>query len=293
MKKISNILLIIGLSLTFLITASVLAQQAAPKKPVEKQQKEAPAKKEQAKPKSESLAEESEKEWFNPDYRPYEKTFEAINSLSEDYARNKLKLAQTNYDTGRAIIQKMREEVERERKESTEKIRFNEKWYWQEMDRKRQEEYGIYMKKREAKLAAVTYFTRAINELDKINNTKVRESGEFKEMEAGLYRDWVIQQYDIGNIPQCIQLLERYIALDPKYENEITPHKYLSSAYAFKEKVLDKYNTGSEQEKLYYKGKKNQHLLRSTEIKYGKNSPEYEFILDRVNRDEIIAISPR
>jgi len=275
----------------FLIAATFLLAQAPQNKPADTTTTKKTEPKKESK-KDEQVADESEKNWHNPDYRPYDKSFDALNTLSDAYAQNKLRLSLSYYQAGRSVVQKMRDEVERLRKESAEKIRFDEKWYWQEMDRKRREEQAISLKKKEAKMEAVTSFTKAINHLDSIQNVRVRESAEYKELQASLYRDWVLQQYDLGNLPQCIPLLERYIDLDPKYEEEISPHKYLSSCYAFKERVLEKYSTGSEQERVFYKKKKNEHLLRSTEIKYGKNTPEYEYMLDLVNRDEVMAISP-
>ncbi|RME90732.1 MAG: hypothetical protein D6767_06410 [Candidatus Hydrogenedentota bacterium] len=238
------------------------------------------------------LADEAEAKWHNPDYRPYVKAFDQLIRLSKEYAKNKLRLAKSNYQTGLSIIEKMREDVQRFREEAAEAKHFNEKWYWQTIDRKAREERIIAEKKRTAKLKSVTYFTRAIKHLDAIQNKGVRESDLYKELLANVYRMWVITQYDLGNLPQTIDILERYIALDPKYEAEVSPHRYLASAYGFKEAVLLKNHAGSEEEALYYKKKKNEHLLRAAELKYKKDSPEYEQILELVNRDEIIAISP-
>lgn len=237
-------------------------------------------------------ADEAEAKWHNPDYRPYISSFDDLVKLSDAYAENKLRLALSNYQTGRSLIQKMREDVQRFQEEAAEAKRLNEKWYWQTIDRKAREERIIFGKKQKAKIKAVTFFTRAIKHLDDIQNKKIREKDEFKDLTANVYRDWVVQQYDLGNIPQTVDLLERYIKLDPKFEKEVSPHKYLSSAFAFKENLLTKYDAGTEQQRLFLKKKKNEHLLRAAELKYGKDSPEYEEILEQVNRDEVIAIAP-
>lgn len=275
--------LLVAVSLTGLVGAAYAQNNNGQDANNQNQTEEEKAKEEQRK---------AEEKWHNPDYRPYNKSFAELIKLSDAYAENKLRLALSNYQTGRSMIQKMREEVQHFREEAAEAKHLSEKWYWQTIDRKSQEERIIARKKRKAKLKSVTFFTRAIMHLDDIDNRKVRESDRFKELTADVYRDWVLQQYDLGNIPQTIDLLERYIALDPKYEKEITPHRYLTQAYAFKEAVLDKYNKGTRDQKLHYKRKKNEHLLRATELKYGKDSPEYEQILEVVNRDEIIAIAP-
>jgi len=230
--------------------------------------------------------------WLNPDFKSYVKALDELVKLSDEYAQNKYRLALANYQTGKSLIQKMRESVQRFREESEETLRLNEKWYWQTMDRKNHEEKKISEDKRAAKLKAVTYFTRAVRHLDEIENPKVKESGEYKALLSNIYRDWAMAQYDLGNIPQIIDVLNRYIALDRKYEEIAEPHKYLASAYAFQEKLLEKYNTGSDQERTFFKKMKNKHLLRATEIMYGKDSPEYNRIMETVNRDEIIAITP-
>ena len=230
--------------------------------------------------------------WLNPDFKSYVKALDELVRLSDDYAQNKYRLALANYQTGKSLMQKMREGVQRYREESEETLRLNEKWYWQTMDRKNHEEKKINEDKRTAKLKAVTYFTRAVRHLDEIENPKVKESQEYKALLSNIYRDWAMAQYDLGNIPQIIDVLNRYIALDRKYEEIAEPHKYLSSAYAFQEKILDKYGAGSEQDKTYFKRMKNKHLLRATEIMYGKDTPEYNRIMETVNQDEIIAITP-
>lgn len=238
----------------------------------------------------EAIAAQAEKDWHNPDYRPYVKSFEELVKLGDDYAENKFRLSLANYNTGQSLIFKMRQEIQRFKEGQAEKIKLNEKWYWQTIDRKAWENRYITRKKLEAKLKAVTYYTRAMNHLDSIQNKKFRESERFKDLQANVYRQWIIQQYDLRNIPQTINVLERYITLAPKYDSEVPAHKYLASAYGVKEKILVKYGAGTEQELNFYKKKKNQHLLKAAELKYGKDKPEYEKILELVNRDEVLSI---
>ena len=240
----------------------------------------------------EQLVAEAEFKWHNPDYRPYISSLEELVKLTDAFAKNKLRLALSNFQTGKSIIMKMRQEIQRFNDESAQARHVNEKWYWQTIDRKAREERIINRIKRKAKLRAITYYTRSIRHLDEIQNKRIKEGEGYKNLLASLYIEWIVYQYDLGNIPQCVDMLERYIALDPRHEREITPHKYLASAYGFKERLLGKYNAGSEQEFLFYKKKKNEHLLRAAELKYQKDSPEYEHIVELVNRDEIIAIVP-
>jgi hypothetical protein len=188
-------------------------------------------------------------------------------------------------------ILKMREGVDLYRKEQAEKKRMNEKYYWQKMDRKSREEAYIYKEKMAAKLAAVTYFTKAINHLDEIANPDLRERNEYKTLLSSVYRSWVMYEYDTDNLPQCIPILELYLEIDEN-EKEYPAHKYLASSYAFEEKTLKNYGKASTDQLEKVRYKKNFHLLRATELKYGKGSIEYKYIVDLVNRDGIIAVTP-
>jgi len=238
------------------------------------------------------FSQELNEAWANPDYRSYIKAIDELIRMGDSFAENKLRLALSNYQHGKSIIQKMRDDVRLYREQAMESKHLNEKWYWQTMDRKMREERVVSEKKRKAKLKSVTYFTRAINHLDEIDNKRVRESRDYKGLLANIYREWVMAQYDLGNIPQTIDILTRYIALGPMYEGQVAPHKYLSSAYGFQEKIIEKYGIGTEQDLIYFKKKKNEHLLRATELTFKKGSPEYERMMEIVNRDEVIAIQP-
>ena len=185
----------------------------------------------------------------------------------------------------------MRDEVELFRKQAAEAKRLNEKWYWQVVDRKAQEERQIGRMRRQAKMEAVTYFTRAINYMDEILNPDLREKEPFKRLLSAIYRNWVMYQYDLGNLPQSIPIIELYLELDQN-EKEYPAHKYLSQCYAFQENMIKRYKMGTEDQMFRFRYKKNVHLLRATELKYGKESAEYKHVVNLVNRDEIISVMP-
>jgi hypothetical protein len=229
--------------------------------------------------------------WKNSDYRGYYTAFADLHRLSKDFANNKYRLALSSYQSGMNTVLKMREGVDLYRKEQAEKKRMNEKYYWQKMDRRSREEAYVHKEKMAAKLAAVTYFTKAINHLDEIANPDLRERKEFKTLLSAVYRAWVMSEYDTDNLPQCIPILELYLEIDDN-ELEYPAHKYLASCYAFEEKTLKNYGKASTDQLAKMKYKKNLHLLRATELKYGKGSIEYKYIVDLVNRDEIISVNP-
>ncbi|MCR9142220.1 MAG: hypothetical protein NXI24_08205 [bacterium] len=233
----------------------------------------------------------AEELWKNADYRDYNKAFSELHQLSRAFANNKYRLALSAYQSGVNTIIKMRDEVELFRKQSAEAKYLNEKWYWQIIDRKAREERQINRKKRTAKLESVTYFTRAINHMDEIKNPDLREKPAFKRLLSAVFRNWVMYQFDLGNLPQCISILELYIEIDTN-EKEYPAHKYLAQCYAFQEQMIKKYNVGTEDQMFRFRYKKNVHLLRAAELKYGKESAEYKHVVNLVNRDEIISVQP-
>lgn len=229
--------------------------------------------------------------WKNPDFKGYHKAFQELHQLSKSFANNKFRLALSNYQSGMNTILKMRESVEQFRKDEAEKKRLDEKWYWQKIDRKTKEERIVAREKLTAKQQAVSYFTKAINHLDEITNPDLRERAEYKRLLSDVYRAWIIAEYDLQNLPQCIPILELYLEIDDN-EKEYPAHKYLASCYAFEENMIRKYGGGSEDQMFKFRYKKNVHLLRATELKYGKNSAEYKHIVNLVNRDEVISVTP-
>jgi hypothetical protein len=229
--------------------------------------------------------------WKNQDYSGYNKAFEDLHKLSKAFANNKYRLALSSYQSGMNTILKMRESVEQYRKEQAEKKRLDEKWYWQKIDRKANEERYIAREKMSAKLAAVTYFTKAINHLDDITNPDLKETEAYKTLLSSVYRSWIMAEYDTQNFPQCIPILELYLEIKEN-EKEYPAHKYLASCYSFEENTLKKYKAGSDDQIQKLKYKKNVHLLRATELKYGKGTVEYKHIVDLVNKDEVISVNP-
>ncbi|MBW7858442.1 MAG: hypothetical protein H3C43_09155 [Leptonema sp. (in: Bacteria)] len=233
----------------------------------------------------------AEELWKNADYRDYDPSFTELHRLSKAFANNKYRLALSSFQSGVNAIIKMRDEVELFRKQSSEAKRLNEKWYWQVVDRKAQEERQIGRMKRVAKMEAVTYFTRAINYMDEILNPDLREKEPFKRLLSAIYRNWVMYQYDLGNMPQSIPIIELYLEVDQN-EKEYPAHKYLSQCYSFQENMIKKYRMGTQDQMFRFRYKKNVHLLRATELKYGKESAEYKHVVNLVNRDEIISVMP-
>ena len=224
--------------------------------------------------------------WRIRDFKPYIKAIQELEKLNKEYSDNLLKLAIDEYSTGLDILEDMENEVIKIRSTNKEKKNLNERWYWQEIDRKNAEQRLIWSKKSEAKMKSVTYLTKSINYLDQIQHTEIRQEPRFLNFQTRLFQVYVSTQYDLQNFLPCIAILERYISLSDKNAKDIWAYKYMSSCYGYMEKVLQKYKHASEDEINTYKNKKNRSMLQAVELKYGIESPHYKHMQEIVEQDE-------
>ena len=225
--------------------------------------------------------------WKNVDYRNYDKNYDILYTYSNTYINNKYKLALAAYQAGISSMIKMREQEAVIRQENQSKLRLYERWYWQTLDRKNRDRRTISDLQLRAKARAVVYFTRAIKHLNDISNKEVRAKSSFQRLLSSVYRNWVLNQYDLKNLVQCIPVLELYLQIGEN-DKEYLAHQYLSQCYSFKERMLKKGNAGSEEQLNGIVIKKNRHFLRAMELRYGVDSPEYNNVMKMLNKDGAI-----
>ncbi|HDP81157.1 MAG TPA: hypothetical protein ENN21_09995 [Spirochaetes bacterium] len=274
LRKLSIYPFICALTFAFFLVGPMNAQEA-PKKEDKKEEK-----------KTEEKKEEDIGGWRIKDFKPYVKALRDLEKLNKEYSENLLKLAIDEYATGLDILEDMENEINKLTSANKEKKNLNERWYWQEIDRKNQEVRQIAKMKYEAKLKSVTYFTRAINHLDEIQFTEVRKEPRFVNFQTRLFQVYVSSQYDLHNLKPCIPILERYITINEETKKDVWAYKYLTSCYGFMESMLSKYRQGSEDEATRYKMLKNRYMLQAVEIQFGVDSPEYKHLQEVVQLDE-------
>ncbi|MDY6935168.1 MAG: hypothetical protein SVZ03_13220 [Spirochaetota bacterium] len=277
-NTINNILIatLILLSIVISILAYNLYAQKEEKKAVAVEEK-----KEEGKPWEREVT-----GWRIKDFKPYIKAMKDLEKLTLEYAENVLRISIDEFSTGIDILEDMEFEVLKFKQTNKEKNMLNERWYWQEIDRKNRERRQISLMKTEAKMKSITYFVKAINHLDDIQSGEVRKRPEFVNFQSRLYQVYVSTQYDLHNFLPCIPILERYIAIRDENRKDPWAYKYLSSCYAFMEAVLNKYRHASEEKITQYKQKKNRYLLQAAELKYGVDSVQYKHLQEIVERDE-------
>jgi len=245
---------------------------------------EAAVKKESAEDKDK--IQEEDMGWRIRDFKPYILAIKELEKLNKEYSENLLKLAIDEYSTGLDILEDMENEIVKIRESHKKQRNLNERWYWQEIDRKNQQSRQIAYKKVEAKVKAITYLTKAINYMDEVQSPEVRQDPKYSNFMSRLFQVYVSTQYDIQNFKPCIPILERYITLSEKNKNDIWAYIYLSSCYGYMEKILQKYRHATEDEILQFKNKKNRSMLQATELKYGIDSPHFKHLQEVVEQDE-------
>jgi hypothetical protein len=224
--------------------------------------------------------------WRIKDFKPYIKAIKELEKLNREYSENLLKLAIDEYATGLDILEDMENEIVQMRTQNKKKKFLNERFYWQEIDRKNREHRQIARKKYEAKMKAVTYFTRSIKTLDEVVSPDIRQDAKFINFQSRLYQVYVSTQYDLGNLKPCIPILERYVTLRDENKKDIWAYKYMASCYGYMENVLAKNRNASEDQIMKYKNLKNRSMLQAVELKYGVDSPHYKRLQEVVELDE-------
>jgi len=274
--------LVCGIFLTYSFLNTASAQQNEQTDPNKQQtDTKTDAKKEPVNPNS-----DVKDGWRISDYKPYIASLKELETLSEEYSEFLLKRSIDEYAKGLDTLDDMETEITRLKDIYKNKKYLNEKWYWQEVDRKNAQDRYISRLKTEAKTKSITYFTKAINTLDEIRSHDLVNNEKYLTFKSRLFRIYVSTQYDLGNLKPCIPILERYITLKDENRKDLWAYKYMSSCYAFMETLLDKSGKSSDEDVVYYKNKKNQALLKAVEIQYGLESPEFKELQIIVQLDE-------
>jgi hypothetical protein len=227
-----------------------------------------------------------EQGWRTTDFEPYIKSLKELEKISKEYSETVLKQAIDEYSAGLDILNDMENEILKTKAAYDKKNNLNERWYWQEIDRKNEQTRHIQYVKTESKMKSITHFTRAINFLDKVQAIEVRKEPVFINFQIILFRTYISTQYDLRNLKPCLPILERYITINAKTKDDVWAWKYMASCYGFMETHLVKYGQVSDDIITDYKQKKNRALLRAVELSYGVESPQYQQLKEVVALDE-------
>jgi len=208
---------------------------------------------------------------------------EVLDLIDESNSQRRWKESQASFLAALKGFEDVSQSVAKQREDARKEVYKEDRYEWQKRAREEVREKDFARQIAEARNQAVQNLIKAMNTLDKIENPKVKENDPYIELKASIYREYIKHQDSIKNTLQVIDFLERYVALDDKFEREAEPHRLLALSYERLESGAQKVRKIQLSDE--YKEQKKKHLVRFAELHYGINSREYNAILDRVARD--------
>ena len=220
--------------------------------------------------------------WGEINTLPVFKELEILELISKDYSKKFIKETRDFYTDAVQSYQKAREDIKKNRDEAAKNPQFL-KFDWQ----KKAHEDALDREDKRAIIKArhdsIVLLIKAMKSTDKIKNPEIRESGDFIELKASVYREYIKHQVALNNFQQASTMLDSYFSLGDKYENDNEAHKLQALCH---DKFMESANKMKDTDSYYnFRDKKNLHLLKFTELKYGKESAEYKRVLEAISRE--------
>ena len=140
-------------------------------------------------------------------------------------------------------------------------------------------------KRRGARSLAVDYI-RVLETLDSIRSGTLRESVRTRTLRQAALRRGAVERLLVGDTLSALKLLEQY-RRDPGAEQEWPLHFHLARAYeaTFRDARRDRGVSEGDLRRL--RRRKNLHLLRAVELRYGLSSIQYDAVWKTVRLDEL------
>lgn len=223
-------------------------------------------------PESSAISEERIKPgvWQEEDVTRILPELKILDQYSNKKSMKKLQRAVLLYNLSVSRLRAAEEKIKMKQQEWAGE-RFNHSWKREE--RRQQQKYIVERIRSQHRQRALGDLSRVMIIMEKIKNPEVRESKQFLDVQSSSMIQYVKLQFRAQNPAMCIPVLERYITLRPEYEKDPEPHRLLAAGYRYQENVARKMKNF--QARVYYNQRKNQHLKRFAELKYGKTSDEY------------------
>ncbi|TGK05023.1 hypothetical protein EHO59_09275 [Leptospira semungkisensis] len=211
------------------------------------------------------------------------KDLDLLGDFSED--NSKQSLQQTEEYLSRAMdgFKLVSDNVKHKREKEESKNPESERFEWQRKTRLENAERVFAREITKARLESIRQLALAIKNLDKIANPRIRKSESFLELRAGVYREFIKHQYALQNFNQSAEFLEKYISLDPKFNDEAEPHRILTHCY--ERLYLGAKKSKSPEGMEYYQARKKKHGILYAEKAYGRNSYEFKKVLELLAKE--------
>ncbi len=211
------------------------------------------------------------------------KEIEILDLVDENNSQRRWKEASASYASALQAFDETLKSVQKKREEASQEVYYEDKYEWQKKARAESKEREFAKQIQEARNYSINQLIKGMNLLDKIENPKVKDSDSYIDLKAGIYREYIKHQDANKNYMQAVDFLERYIAMEDRFEKEAEPHRLLALAYEKLESFANKNKKKNYEEE--WKELKKKHLIRFAELHYGRESKEYYAIMERVARD--------
>ncbi len=232
-------------------------------------------------PESSSVSEE-EALWPEKDISPAFPELQIFDQMDPEKSMEKVKKARLLYlESVRAIKEGEKRAADLEEKVKAMPVQHD----WQRREREQSLARQQALERLRARRNAIGFTVKALETLDEVKNPGVLASSYYKDLKAKTIRQYVRLQLSTGNISGVIELIHEYFDLNESHKQEAEPYRVLAIVYRKLELMAQKMK--AEKEFNEYKRLKNENLLKFTEMAYGKDSNEYDYIRDQVRRDNM------
>ncbi|XDD49551.1 hypothetical protein AB3N59_14240 [Leptospira sp. WS92.C1] len=173
--------------------------------------------------------------------------------------------------------------AETKRKDFDQRTFEADRYEWQKRNRRENFENSLTRDINKARSDSVRLLVASMNFLERIQNQKIRDSDHFRELQAGIYREYIKHQLAFRNYMQAMDLLERYIQIGSKYYEDSEAQGYLATCYERIYRLSKK--TRDNQARDKYDVLRKKHGLLYAEFKFGKDSSDYKEFSRELFRD--------
>ncbi|AOP35002.1 hypothetical protein A0128_14780 [Leptospira tipperaryensis] len=212
--------------------------------------------------------------------------FEDIDLLgdaSEENSKNHFEKSKEDFRNALDRFRKANDLAESKRKDFEQLTFEADRYEWQRKNRKENFERAIVRDLNKARSDAIHLLVSSMNSLERIQNQKVRDTDGFRELQAGIYREYIKHQLVLKNFFQAMDLLERYIQIGTKYYEDSEAQGFLANCYERAYRLSKKNRDDQAREKYDILRKK--HGLLYAEYKFGKDSPDFKEFSRELFRD--------
>ncbi|RHX79552.1 FcpA-related putative periplasmic flagellar protein [Leptospira yasudae] len=210
---------------------------------------------------------------WGKDVLPFE-DIDLLGDASEENSKNLFEKAKEGFLSSVDRFRKSSDLADAKRKEFDQQTFEADRYDWQKQNRRENFERALARDLNKSRSDAIHLLVASMNSLERIQNEKVRDSDQFRELQAGIYREYIKHQLALKNFMQAMDLLERYIQIGNKYYEDSEAQGFLANCYERAYRLSKKNRDDQAREKYDILRKK--HGLLYAEYKFGKNSPDYK-----------------